>query len=241
MDFVSLLTLCIAVAALGLIVNLFVSLRQTDKQIEEFVQTKEIITEQPKSKKVEKSKKPKKDAKPAEFKHKTLHVNLKGHTRAAQSGVFSSNGKFVASCDSEQSILLWVTKDFNKGNTHVRINTEYDPILSVSFSPDSKALVAALEKTNSTRVYKIAKEKNYQLNEIVKVADLHPTAGLIQAKIGVQLSSGIRSGAFLFHEYHDSTVVLTDLRGIELGRIKCGGGDKRQINLSSCGRYIAVW
>ena len=29
-------------------------------------------------------------------------------------------------------------------------------------------------------------------------------------------------------------------RGIELGRIKCGGGDKRQINLSSCGRYIAV-
>ena len=60
-------------------------------------------------------------------------------------------------------------------------------------------------------MYKIAKEKNYQLNEIVKVADLNPTAGLIQAKIGVQLSSGIQSGAFLFHEYHDSTVVLTDL------------------------------
>jgi len=243
MDLVTALTLAVATISLALIVNLFISLRQADHAVEQLtVSSSPAPTEAKKQRKpLEKSKKTRDSKKPLEFKHPQLYVNLKGHTIAARSGAFAVNGKFVVSGDAEQSILLWVAKDFNRGNTHVRLNTGYDPILSVSFSPDSKAIVAALEKTNSTRVYKINKKPTqYELVEAVRLVDLHPTSGLVRAQICVQFSSGVQSGAFLFHEYHDSTVVLTDLRGIELARIKCGGGDRHQIRVSGCGRYIAV-
>ena len=217
MDLVTALTLAVGTISIALIINLFINLRQTDQAVEQ-IKAEVVITEQPKKqrKPLEKSKKQRETKnKQHEFKHKQLHVNLKGHTIAARSGAFSANGKFVASGDAEQSVLLWIAKDFNRGNTHVRLNTEYDPILSVDFSPDSKAVVAALEKTNSTRVFKIGKKQQtsqYELVEAVRVADLHPTSGLVRAQIGVQFSSGIQSGAFIFHQYHDSTVVLTDLR-----------------------------
>ena len=55
-----------------------------------------------------------------------------------------------------------------------------------------------------------------------------------------QFQHGIQIGAFIFHQYEDSTVVITDLKGFELSRIKCGGGTNAQIQLSNCGRYFAV-
>ena len=35
-------------------------------------------------------------------------------------------------------------------------------------------------------------------------------------------------------------MVITDLRGCELARVKCQGGANHQIELSECGKYFAV-
>ena len=112
----------------------------------------------------------------------------------------------MVSCDGEQSIMFWIVKDFNKGNTCVRTTTDYNEVTQVSFSPDSKAVLASLKNSNSTRVYKIAKKPSggaYELISACDVADLNPKSALIKARIGVQLQNGIQVGAFLFHQYVD--------------------------------------
>ena len=112
----------------------------------------------------------------------------------------------MVSCDGEQSIMFWIAKDFNKGNTCIRTTTDYNEVAQVSFSPDSKAILASLKNSNSTRVYKIAKKPSggaYELISACDVADLNPKSALIKARIGVQLQNGIQVGAFLFHQYVD--------------------------------------
>ena len=111
----------------------------------------------------------------------------------------------MVSCDGEQSIMFWIVKDFNKGNTVIRTTTDYNEVAQVSFSPDSKAILASLRNSNSTRVYKIQKKSNtgYELIEAADVIDLNPKSALIKARIGVQLQNGIQVGAFLFHQYVD--------------------------------------
>ena len=112
----------------------------------------------------------------------------------------------MVSCDGEQSIMFWIVKDFNKGNTCIRTTTDYNEVTQVSFSPDSKAVLASLKNSNSTRVYKIAKKPSggsYELISACDVADLNPKSALIKARIGVQLQNGIQVGAFLFHQYVD--------------------------------------
>lgn len=108
MDFVTIIAGSVAFIALAMMLNLFISLRKTDEAFEAAV--KEAVIEKPTTKKVEqKSKKAPKKVQKTGFKHSSLIVNLKGHTNNALSGSFSSNGKFVTSCDSEKSVFLWVS------------------------------------------------------------------------------------------------------------------------------------
>ena len=108
MDFVTIIAGSVAFIALAMVLNLFVSLRKTDEAFEAVV--KESAVERPVTKKIEqKSKKAPKKVQKIDFKHSSLIVNLKGHTNNALSGSFSSNGKFVTSCDSEKSVFLWVS------------------------------------------------------------------------------------------------------------------------------------
>jgi len=247
MEVFAILSSCVALIAITLIFNLFVNLRNTDKAVKNEVTQSEIDQTQKIEKKVEPKKAEPKSKKnkirPNDFKHQTLLTNLKGHLKSAASGSYSKNGKFMVSCDGEQSIMFWIVKDFNKGNTCIRTTTDYNEVTQVSFSPDSKAILASLKNSNSTRVYKIAKKPSggaYELISACDVADLNPKSALIKARIGVQLQNGIQVGAFLFHQYVDSHVVITDLRGCELARVKCQGGANHQIELSECGKYFAV-
>jgi len=86
-----------------------------------------------------------------DYKHGLLVTNLKGHINSAKSGSFAQNGKIFVSCDGEQSILIWTVKDFGKGNTVFRVNTDYEKVKTVHFSNDSKAIIASLEASNKTR------------------------------------------------------------------------------------------
>merc|ERR1711990_196832 len=238
----SILTTSIAFGALLLILNLFFNLRKTDNpkpiKIEDEIKLKTKPKSEPNSKtkkktQIEKNRKIKGGD---NFKHSHLITNLKGHIKSSSSGKFSNNKKYMISCDGEHSIFLWVTKDFNRGNTCVRINTEFNEVSSVSISPDSKAIIASLQRTNSSRIYKIGKKEtgsgpNLGLNFVTEIVDLHPESALIKAEIKVQLQHGIQSGAFIFHQYQDTTVVITDLKGFELHRMKCQGGKNSEIEV----------
>jgi len=239
-------TLAVGGTAILLIFNLFLNLKKTDKVIEQVQERQEEIVKKPAKAKQTKGislKTLKHDLKKQEvkdFKHGLLVTNLKGHIKKASSGAYSQNGKLFLSGDGEQSILLWTVKDFGKGNTMYRINTDYQPVKYVGVSPDSKAFIAALEN-NKTRVYKIIKKENGYKAEMVGTEnpDYNPKTEIIYAKIGVQFQSGIQNGAFLFHCYRDHLVVITDLSGTVLAQTKCASpSDVGQIQLSNCGKYF---
>lgn len=253
MDILSFVTTSVACVALFLILGLFLNLRKANESSNQ-PNSKEVYVEavpalKQKKKTVESSKpKHKKQGKQGDnFKHSHLVTNLKGHMKSSSSGTFSQNGKYMASCDGEHSIFLWVTKDFNKGNTCVRVTTDYNEVGSVAISPDSKAVIATLLRSNASRIYRICKKDistgnppNLTLEFVTEIADLHPESALVKAEIKVQLQHGIQCGAYIYHQYEDTSVVLTDLKGIELYRVKCGGGKNSQIQISNCGKYFAV-
>ena len=112
---------------------------------------------------------------------------------------------------------------------------------------DSNYYSATLLRSNASRIYRICKKDNstgnppnLTLEFVTEIADLHPESALVKAEIKVQLQHGIQCGAYIYHQYEDTTVVLTDLKGVELYRVKCGGGKNSQIQISNCGKYFAV-
>ena len=53
--------------------------------------------------------------------------------------VSSENGKYVASCADDRTVLIWFTKDFaNKEHKCVRGNIPFDHADKIKWSPDSK-------------------------------------------------------------------------------------------------------
>jgi len=175
-----------------------------------------------------------------EFEHGLLTNTLKGHTKCVNDISFSQNGKFIATSDGERSILLWPTKEFGKGNTSYRYNTAHDPAMSVEFAPDGKSLAAILQKENTVALFQVAKQDSgYELKHISNAVDFLPGAALEKAKIAVQFQSGVQSGAFLYHEYSNHTVVLSDLRGNqELNRFSAAAGTSGKTLLSPCSKFI---
>ncbi|CAG5111531.1 Oidioi.mRNA.OKI2018_I69.chr2.g5832.t1.cds [Oikopleura dioica] len=176
-----------------------------------------------------------------EFEHGLLTNTLKGHTKCVNDISFSENGKFIATSDGERSILLWPTKELGKGNTSYRYNTAHDPALSVKFAPDGKSLCAILQKENTVALFQVAKQDggSYELKHISNAVDFLPGAALKRAKIAVQFQSGVQAGSFLYHEYSNHTVVLSDLRGNqELHRFPAASGSNGKTLLSPCSKFV---
>lgn len=248
MELLYYLTVGIGVIALTLIINLFLSLKQTDKLVEEaevIEPPKPKAPKKPLEKKGKSLKALKHDLKKQElkdFKHGLLVTNLKGHINGANDGRFAQNGKLFVSCDAEQSLMLWNVKDFGKGNTVNRYNTEYEQMKTLAISPDSKAIIVSMATSNKTKVFKVVKKEGggYTAEQLgSENPDYNTKTEILGAEVGVQFQSGIQNGAFLFHCYADHTVVLTDLRGSVLHQTKCASErDRGEIHLSACGKFF---
>jgi len=71
----------------------------------------------------------------------------------------SSNGKYLATCGEDQTVMVWSTKEFSaREHKPLRCNVEFDHGLFVKWSPDSKAFVVQKAMQNCTEVYKMAKK-----------------------------------------------------------------------------------
>ena len=78
----------------------------------------------------------------------------------------SSNGKYLASCAEDRTVLVWHTKDFAaKEHKCLRCNVEFDHGVFISWSPDSKAFVVQKAVANNTEVYKMGKKPDGSMGD----------------------------------------------------------------------------
>ena len=122
-----------------------------------------------------------KDLKPSKaqdtFTHKWLMTTLKGHSGSVLDLDLSENGKYLASCATDRSVLIWFTKDFdpaagtasNKQHKSLRGNVSYDHGTKVKWSPDSKAFIVNKSTANCCEVYKMNRKDDGSLGNIQPV------------------------------------------------------------------------
>ena len=87
------------------------------------------------------------------FSHPWLLTSLKGHSGRVLDLAFSENGKYLASCAEDRSVLIWTVKQFGQATSKPhRGNVNYDMANRISWSPDSKAFIVNKAKANSAEV-----------------------------------------------------------------------------------------
>ena len=69
-----------------------------------------------------------------------LSQNLDGHKDAVLCCAFSPDGKLLATCSSDKTIIIWDMKSFT-ARSHLKAHTA--EVTAVSFSPDSTMLISS--------------------------------------------------------------------------------------------------
>ncbi|XP_037068424.1 transducin beta-like protein 2 [Pollicipes pollicipes] len=168
------------------------------------------------------------------FSHAWLSSSLKGHNENVLDMSFSPNGKYLASCSSDRSVLLWQTRHFaEREHKSTRVNVEYDHATGVSWSPDNHALLVAKFNENRLQVYKLSKKPDGVLG--------NPQVALTFDKLDDDplVGSGISSsGRYVMSCSEHGRLTVFDLKGAVLA-----GTDTRQVTvhaarISPCGRFI---
>jgi len=176
-----------------------------------------------------------KDAK-ITYTHQWLMTSLKGHSGRVLDLDFSANGKFLASCGEDRTVLVWMTKDFTqKEHKCLRGNVEYDHALFVKWSPDSKAYVVQKAVQNCVEVYKINKKPDGGLGNIgmaVSFPSLHETD-----IIGMGMAA---TGRFIMTCSDKTDLIIWDLKGEVLARVDTYHNLTYCAKVSPCGRFVAT-
>ena len=127
----------------------------------------------------------------------------------------SPNGKHLASCAEDRTVLVWHTKDFSaKEHKCLRCNVEFDHGVFIRWSPDSKAFVVQKAVQNCTEVYKMGKKSDGSLGDFsvaVSFPQQHKTD-----TVGMGISS---SGKFLASCSDKTDLIIWNLKGDVLERI----------------------
>ena len=127
----------------------------------------------------------------------------------------SSNGKYLASCSEDRTVLVWHTKDFAaKEHKCLRCNVEFDHGVFISWSPDSKAFVVQKAVANNTEVYKMGKKPDGSLGDF-SVAVSFPAEHKTDT-VGMGISP---SGRFLASCSDKTDLRVWSLRGEILDKI----------------------
>jgi len=170
------------------------------------------------------------------FSHKWLLTSLKGHSAKVLDLDFSANGKFLASCGEDRTVLVWMIKDFvQKEHKCLRCNVEFDHGLFVKWSPDSKAYVVFKAVQNCIEVYKINKKPDGGLGNIsvaVTFPALHQTD-----IVGLGIAS---TGRFIISCSDKTDLIVWDLKGEVLARVDTYHNLTYCAKVSPCGRFVAT-
>ena len=83
---------------------------------------------------------------------------LHGHTAAISDLQITPNSKYLASSSEDRSVRLWkLAEILDEHPTTIRVPVEYDYASHVSFTTDSRFMVAALGGSDVVRVFKLEK------------------------------------------------------------------------------------
>uniref|UniRef100_A0A1Y1MZI9 Uncharacterized protein n=2 Tax=Photinus pyralis TaxID=7054 RepID=A0A1Y1MZI9_PHOPY len=170
------------------------------------------------------------------YTHPWLLTSLKGHTSEVLDMDFSSNGKYLASCADDRTVLLWDVKDLHqKDHKSLRINVEFDYATFVKWSPDSKAFLIHKFNGNCVEVYKIEKKSDGTIGSASKAITFAKVYD--DDVVGLGISS---NGKFIITCSNKTDLVVWDLRGQQLARIDTYLMNTYCAKISHCGKYIVA-
>lgn len=167
--------------------------------------------------------------------HPWLASNLKGHTDEIRDIDFSSNGKYLASCAEDRTILIWSTEQLldSKSRKHFRLNSTFDYATKLSWSPDNKAIVFHQFNQNNIAVFRLKKHDGW-FNGVSRFTLPKLTDDEI---IGFGVSC---TGRFLMLCTNKTTLYICDLKGNILEELDTCLMNNYSAKISTCGRFIAA-
>ena len=170
------------------------------------------------------------------FSHKWLLTTLKGHSGSVLDLDLSENGKYLASCATDRTVLVWYTKDFaSRQHKSVRGNVSYDHGTKVKWSPDSKAFIVNKCSANCCEVYKInRKEDGSGLGNIQPVVTF-PNAHSTDV-IGMGFAS---TGKFVMTCSDVTTMTVWSIKGDIYQSVDTCNMNTYCAKVSPCGRFVA--
>jgi len=173
------------------------------------------------------------------YSHSWLVANLKGHSGRVLDIDFSANGKFLATCSEDGTVLIWPTKHFSQTNKMpIRGNIAYDQADKVKWSPDSKAFVVHKAVGDEIEVYKLNKKSEEGGGHTVAPANrsfkIDHSGG--SDTVAIDMSC---TGKFLMSCSAKTDVVLYDLNGTTLHKLDTVLGKNFWAKISPDGKLLA--
>ncbi|XP_050469387.1 transducin beta-like protein 2 isoform X3 [Bombus huntii] len=171
-----------------------------------------------------------------EFTHSWMVGVLKGHTGPVLDMNFSSNGRFLASCAEDRTVLLWCTKELTiKEKRSLRVNIEFDHATLVRWSPDSKAFLIHKAVANTIEVYKISKKPDGTLASAIKTLEFPKRH--TEDVVGMDIAC---TGKYIITCSKMNDLVVWDLKGQVLATIELHLGSTYRARISPCGRFVGT-
>lgn len=170
------------------------------------------------------------------YTHPWLLASLKGHTGQVLDMDFSSNGKYLATCAEDRTVLLWCVKDLeHKERRSLRINIEFDHARLVKWSPDSKAFIISRSTDNNVEVYRVERKRDGWLGPVARAITFPKVHD--EDIVGLAIAC---HGRFIMTCSAKTDLVLWDLRGAELARVDTYLMTTQCARISPCGRFIVA-
>ncbi|XP_066585275.1 transducin beta-like protein 2 isoform X3 [Prorops nasuta] len=162
--------------------------------------------------------------------------DLKGHTAPVLDMDFSCNGKFLATCAQDRTVLLWCTKEFgSKERRSLRINIEFDHATLIRWSPDGKAFIIHKAMANTIEVYKVAKKGDGFLASATKALEFPKRH--VDDVVGMDIAC---TGKYIITCSTANDLIIWDLKGQILGTVDMHLGTVHRARISPCGRFVAA-
>ncbi|XP_070154095.1 transducin beta-like protein 2 isoform X2 [Polyergus mexicanus] len=168
--------------------------------------------------------------------HSWLTTMLRGHTGTISNMNFSNNGRYLASCADDRTVLLWYTKDFtSKNRKSLRINIEFDHATLIRWSPDGKAFIIHKAMANTIEVYKIAKKSDGYLASATKALEFPRRH--TEDVVGMDIAC---TGKYIITCSTANDLIIWDLKGQPLATVEMHLGSTHRARISPCGRFVAA-
>lgn len=169
------------------------------------------------------------------FQHPWLVSTLKGHSGRVLDLDLSENGKWLASCDDDRSVILWTVKEFrDKEHKTIRCNVNFDHATKIKWSPDSKAFIVQKATENRAEVYKLGKKEDGSVGNIqpcVTFPAQHETD-----VIGLGFSP---TGKFVMTCSDKTSLLIWSIHGDVLASLDTYHMTTYCAKVSPCGKFVA--